>query len=463
MRCDVATDDDDRVTIRASILSRLGFFYRRHRDGYGFANQHWKEIGRTPEERMHDAWLELIHPDDRQRVEELFASHMRGDVDEFRCEYRIKAADGTWRWFVSAAIVEERGDDGKPIIIVGHDSDITDLNELREALTAANQLAEERALEAEVLRNAGAVVVASLEASTAVRSVVEQLRVLLPFDSALVCEAEHRSIELVGGSADVTEKQWSDFKEAHESTIMEVLHSKAPDLIESEEPGSPYLLFMPLVSRSTSVGVLALSRRDSSFSGEPVRIAMSMADYLALALSNARLYSRMQQRAEIDQLTGLLTRRAFLEEAEEIIDRSFHMGHHVACLMVDLDHFKRVNDDFGHAVGDQVLRTFGDIMVDTLRSSDIVGRYGGEEFCALLTDTTVDHGVEVADRLRAAVEKHGFDDVDRRVTVSVGISGIGVGSHEDRLTIEQLLKRADEALYNAKRRGRNRVVRAGAE
>jgi diguanylate cyclase (GGDEF)-like protein len=242
-----------------------------------------------------------------------------------------------------------------------------------------------------------------------------------------------------------------------------VLHSKAPDMIESEEPGSPYLLFMPLVSRSTSVGVLALSRRDSSFSGEPVRIAMSMADYLALALSNARLYSRMQQRAEIDQLTGLLTRRAFLEEAEEIIDRSFHMGHHVACLMVDLDHFKRVNDDFGHAVGDQVLRTFGDIMVDTLRSSDIVGRYGGEEFCALLTDTTVDHGVEVADRLRAAVEKHGFDDVDRRVTVSVGISGIGVGSHEDRLTIEQLLKRADEALYNAKRRGRNRVVRAGAE
>jgi diguanylate cyclase (GGDEF)-like protein/PAS domain S-box-containing protein len=459
----MAREGDNSVSHRSSTLSRLGFFHINLVTGEGFASSHWSEIGRTSDQRTCKKWVELTHPDDRSRVENLLSKHLKGDIEEFRCEYRIKARDGSWRWFTSSAIVEERDDDGNAVILVGHDADVTDLHALKDAVTEAHEIAEGRALEAEVLRGAGAVVVSSLDARTAVRSVVEQLRVLVPFDSALVCEAENRSISLVGGSSNVTEEDWNTFAGEHEDTILSVLHSKAPDLIESEGDKSPFLLFMPLVSRGNSVGVLALSRMDFSFSGEPVRIAMSMADYLALALANARLYSRMQQRAEIDQLCSVLTRRAFMEAAEEIVDRSFHMGHHLTCLMVDLDHFKKVNDDFGHSVGDGVLREFGEIILDTLRSSDIVGRYGGEEFCALLTDTAVDHGVEVADRLRASVENHSFTGVTRRVTTSIGVSGVGVGSHEDRLSIEQLLQRADRALYNAKRSGRNRVVRAGAE
>ena len=459
----MAQEGEDSVTIQSSALSRLGFFHLNLQTGEGFASLHWNDIGHTSEERAIESWLELIHPDDRSRFENLMSKHLNGETEEFRCEYRIKATDDSWRWFTSSAMVEERDEDGSAVVLVGHDSDVTDMHDLKDAVTEAREIAEGRALEAEVLRGAGAVVVSSLDARTAVRSVVEQLRVLVPFDSALVCEAENRNINMVGGSANVTEEQWTTFATEYEDTILSVLHSKAPDLIESSEPKNPFLLFMPLVSRGNAVGVLALSRMEFSFSGEPVRIAMSMADYLALALANARLYSRMQQRAEIDQLTAVLTRRAFLEAAEEVVDRSFHMGHHITCLMIDLDHFKKVNDDFGHAVGDSVLREFGKIIEDTLRGSDIVGRYGGEEFCALLTDTAVDHGIEVADRLRASVEGHAFSGVSKKVTTSIGVSGIGVGSHEDRLTIEQLLKRADRALYNAKRSGRNRVVRAGSE
>ena len=415
----MSNEGERDVTTKSSTLCRLGYFRIDLQTGEGLASAYWSAIGRTAAERALMSWIELVHPDDQSRVESQLSKHLKGDTDEFRSEYRVRAADGNWRWFTTNAIVEERDESGKARLLVGHDSDITDMRALKDALTEAHELAENRALEAEVLRGAGAVVVSSLDARTAVRSVVEQLRLLVPFDSALVCEAENRSISLVGGSANITDEQWSFFVGAHEETILSALHSKAPDLIESEKDEDPYLLFMPLVSRGNAVGVLALSRLDSSFSGEPVRIAMSMADYLALALSNARLYSRMQQRAEIDQLSGVLTRRAFLEAAEEVVDRSFHMGHHITCLMVDMDHFKKINDDFGHAAGDMVLRFFGEILMDTLRSSDIIGRYGGEEFCALLTDTAVERGVEVADRLRAAVENYTFTGIERRVTVSV--------------------------------------------
>ena len=459
----MSSEGERDVANKSSTLSRLGFFQVDLQSGDGLASAYWTAIGRTAAERRLRSWIELTHPDDRSRLESLLSRHLKGETEQFSCEYRVKSSDGGWRWFTSSAIVDVRDDSGKALVLVGHDADITDLHALKDAVTEAHEIAENRALEAEVLRGAGAVVVSSLDARTAVRSVVEQLRLLVPFDSALVCEAENRNISLVGGSANITDDQWSTFVTNHEETILSVLHSKTPDLIEAEEESAPYLLFMPLVSRGNAVGVLALSRLESSFSGEPVRISMSMADYLALALSNARLYSRMQQRAEIDQLSGVLTRRAFLEAAEEVVDRSFHMGHHLTCLMVDLDHFKKVNDDYGHAEGDEVLRLFGEILVDTLRSSDIIGRYGGEEFCALLTDTAVDRGVEVADRLRAAVENYSFSGIERRVTVSIGVSGAGVGSHEDRLTIEQLLKRADRALYDAKRSGRNKVVRTDSE
>ncbi|MFW6291674.1 MAG: GGDEF domain-containing protein, partial [Spirochaetota bacterium] len=248
----------------------------------------------------------------------------------------------------------------------------------------------------------------------------------------------------------------------------------------SSDDGFPHKLFVPLVVRGTAVGVLAISRAAGGFAGEEVRIAMSMADYLSLALSNARLYSHMQQRAEIDQLTGVLTRRAFMESGEQVMDQAFHAGQPLCACILDIDHFKPINDTFGHSAGDQVLRTLGSVMRDSLRSTDMVGRFGGEEFCALLTDTELGDGFEVAERLRHAIESTAFAGINRQVTASIGIAylapgpGAGGGHEEradqgseqpsrerpsrERLSIEQIIQRADIALYNAKESGRNRVV-----
>ncbi|MFP4114911.1 MAG: diguanylate cyclase [Spirochaetota bacterium] len=460
--------DNDTVSLKKSVLSRLGVSFLDMRTGEGFADSHWLKLGRTFAEFDWQSRLALIHPDDRADVEAALDRHLRGDTPEFKCEFRVKDADGTYRWFISSGIVERRAEDGTPATFVGNNEDVTNLHSLREQLQDAQQMAEERATEAEALRGAGAVVVSSLDAPTAVRSVIQQLRTLVDYDSAIVCELEDRRLKLVGGSSNVSEKNWREFSRRNVDLFLSVIKTRTPELTPDGDTESPCTLFVPLVVRSGTVGVLAVSRRSGTFSGNEVRVSMSMADYLGLALSNARLYARMQQRAEIDQLTGVLTRRAFMETGEQVVDAAFHGEKPLCCIVLDLDHFKSINDTYGHPAGDQVLRRLGAVMRDSLRSTDVIGRFGGEEFCALLTETKKTEGLEVAERLRTEIEATSLAGVNRTVTASIGIACLrhvraesqdgGGGSGDERLSIEQLIKRADDALYAAKSGGRNRVV-----
>lgn len=471
----------ETVNLRKQVLSRLGVFYKDLKTGDGFANTHWEQLGRSTADMHGERWIEYVHPDDRDRVREALERHLRGETPEFQAEYRVRDRDGSYRWFISSGMVERRDSGSTPVTYVGHDQDVTDLHTLREALQESRQEAEERASEAEALRGAGAVVVASLDAPTAVRSVVEQLNTLVAFDSALVCELENRQLRYVGGSSDITANNWRAFARTRRRAFLTVIQSRIPYSVDEQnsatgarprttpsDDGLPYKLFVPLVARGSAVGVLAISRSDVPFAGEEVRIAMSMADYLSLALSNARLYSHMQQRAEIDQLTGVLTRRAFMESGEQVMDQAFHAAKPLCAFILDIDHFKPINDTFGHPAGDQVLRTLGAVMRDSLRSTDMIGRFGGEEFCALLTDTEYRDGRDVAERLRRAIESTAFAGINRQVTASIGIAYLppGGGSdagetaeqHRQRLSIEQIIQRADIALYNAKESGRNRVI-----
>lgn len=453
----------ETVSLRKEVLSRLGVFYMDMMDGAGFADSHWLELGHTFDEMKGNEWLERIHPADRDHAQDVLRRHLRGESGEFKCEFRVRDRNGEYKWFISSGIVERRDQNGVPITYVGHNEDVTNLHNLREELQKSRQFAEERAAEAEALRGAGAVVVASLDAPTAVRSVIEQLKTLVDLDSALVCELENRQLRFVGGSSDVTEKSWRGFAQKRLNLFLKVIKSRIPELTREEGGPTPYSLFVPLVVRGSTVGVLAISRASRCFEGEDARIAMSMGDYLALALSNARLYSRMQQRAEIDQLSGVLTRRAFMESGEQVMDQAFHQGSPLCALILDLDHFKAINDTFGHPVGDQVIRSLGAVMRESLRSTDMVGRFGGEEFCALLTETDLDSGFEVAERLRVAIEETDFAGISQQVTASIGIASLAnhtTDSNDEpvRLSIEQVIQRADIALYNAKSSGRNRVV-----
>lgn len=164
---------------------------------------------------------------------------------------------------------------------------------------------------------------------------------------------------------------------------------------------------------------------------------------------------RAEALARIDPLTSLLNRRAFYEQGEQAIEVMNRYGREGAVLMLDIDHFKSINDRFGHAAGDRVIRSVADGIREQIGQADVAGRLGGEEFAVLLPQMSRDEATAIAERIRTAVEifvvTHERSDIP--FTVSVGVADRQPGG-----TLADLLARADEALYRAKRSGRNRVM-----
>jgi diguanylate cyclase (GGDEF)-like protein len=160
--------------------------------------------------------------------------------------------------------------------------------------------------------------------------------------------------------------------------------------------------------------------------------------------------------ASVDPLTGMFNRRGFAEACSRVIEREAVAGRPVTALIFDIDHFKSINDRFGHPAGDEILKLFSAVVINNVRLSDLSGRIGGEEFAALLP-CPLDEGVVVAERVREAFEASGIvcEDGPVDTTVSIGVAGGPAGTE-----LEVLLAAADTALYQAKRSGRNRVEAA---
>jgi diguanylate cyclase (GGDEF)-like protein len=184
--------------------------------------------------------------------------------------------------------------------------------------------------------------------------------------------------------------------------------------------------------------------------------------FLTMQHENMDLMMRNRILSEVsarDSLTGLYNRWYVMEKIECEMNRSLRHGSPVTVLMMDIDHFKLVNDTWGHAVGDQVLKTVGQVLRDSCRIYDVPGRYGGEEFCVVLPETAMGSSPAVAERIRTRVESStvAVDDLAIHVTASIGIAGIEAGAADAVQTANALIDRADRALYVAKHRGRNRV------
>ncbi|HZL29529.1 MAG TPA: GGDEF domain-containing protein [Pseudolabrys sp.] len=184
------------------------------------------------------------------------------------------------------------------------------------------------------------------------------------------------------------------------------------------------------------------------------------AGFIMLLLVKDRHVLAYRTAASTDHLTGLRNRRAFLEAANAMQARQGARGEPVTLLMFDLDHFKSVNDRFGHATGDSVLRVFAQVALASMRASDVVGRLGGEEFAAIVPEAMGD-AVQVAERLRTAFQVTGLivDDIAVGATVSIGLAT----TYRSTQTLDALILRADDALYEAKHGGRNRYCCAEDE
>ncbi len=163
--------------------------------------------------------------------------------------------------------------------------------------------------------------------------------------------------------------------------------------------------------------------------------------------------SMLQTLSQTDELTGLLNRRAFIERAEQALQLQQHASMDLALLILDIDHFKSINDQFGHDAGDQVLRQLGQMLRQSGRQTDSIARFGGEEFTILLPDTDRQAAICLAERLRTQVQSIRIGD--HRLTISIGISTLNVGQ---AASFAWLFKQADLALYQAKHAGRDQVV-----
>ncbi len=168
------------------------------------------------------------------------------------------------------------------------------------------------------------------------------------------------------------------------------------------------------------------------------------------------LESQLRRMSETDELTGAYNRRKMLEELEVKFREFRRYGDATALLMLDIDHFKRVNDRHGHIAGDAVLRSTVQLCMEQLRDVDVFARFGGEEFVVLLPHTERKEAAETAERLRQRVADHTIEQEDKRINITISI-GVSVLEQSDQ-GFESIIKRADDALYEAKHRGRNCIV-----
>src|SRR4051812_5798823 len=214
---------------------------------------------------------------------------------------------------------------------------------------------------------------------------------------------------------------------------------------------------VPLVFFGETLGALILdSARDHAFSNDDLPSLEAVADICAGAIYNARHFERTRQLAYLDGLTGIFNRRFFELRIAEEMERANRYGSQVAVVMFDIDHFKKLNDEFGHLLGDEVLRQVSRLLAQNVRKGDVLCRYGGEEFSLLLPQTSGDNAYEVAEKLRRAIEIFPFAGVPRPVSISAGVADCPRFGK----TRDEIVAAADAALYQAKQAGRKRVTTA---
>lgn len=215
------------------------------------------------------------------------------------------------------------------------------------------------------------------------------------------------------------------------------------------------VLAVPLNLQKQLAGLVRVDQKEGSFSDEALDELELYTHAVCLALENAQLFKRFNELASSDGLTGLATHRIFEERLEEETRRAARYHKNCVLILMDIDHFKSVNDNYGHLAGDVILKEVAAIIHSSARSVDLAARYGGEEFALIVPDMPQPQAVQIAEKIRAVVQSRSvfFGGVQLAVTLSLGVAVFP----EEAASPKQLVRVADERLYRAKHGGRNRV------
>jgi len=287
--------------------------------------------------------------------------------------------------------------------------------------------------------------------------------------AVVLAEADHLAVTTMAGREVVRRVEgtgpWPDAvaRQAVERRAPVLLRQlgRANPVLDEALAGARNVIVLSLTTGSEVLGVVALERGGRPTLGVPSRTLEMLGQFTAhgaLALRTAALHSEVRRLATTDSLTGLFNRRVFDEALDREVARAVRRGSAMSLVLIDVDHFKAVNDNHGHQVGDEVLRAVGHAVQHAARSSDVAARFGGEEFVLLLPDCGQAEAVLAAERLRLTIARA---PSPVKVTASAGVAVVrgGTGQIVDR---SALLRAADEALYASKRAGRDRTTVYGS-
>ena len=376
--------------------------------------------------------------------------------------------------FLVAARRLARGDFRQPVPVEGHD-EFAQLG--REFNSTAEQLASkidevkrQRGELTEAIRRVGDALAMGLD-----RNGVVALAVRTAVDA---CEAEAGRAQPVSADAFRESSQGNEDLELDEAMRAAERRAAGVRLVPKRQPGdgarpprmatpasigTTHALAVPMLGLPGSpeyLGVLSIARHRRQFTREEEELLQYLAGQAVVSIENARLHETVERQAVTDELTGLANLRSFHTTLELEIERSRRFGTPLSLVMLDLDHFKHINDEYGHQQGDEVLELVADVLRDFSRDIDAPARYGGEELAVVLPQTDSEGAEQLAERIREAVEQLEVPRVDGngslRLQASFGVAAVPE-SAADR---ETLIAAADAALYRAKRGGRNRVERA---
>jgi diguanylate cyclase (GGDEF)-like protein len=332
------------------------------------------------------------------------------------------------------------------------------------------EAAERRAREAETLRLAVGEVTSALEFDRVLSKILKYLRKVVPFDSSVVFLTEEDRVRAVAGRGLPAHNQLINHTfPGNNPLLLEIKRTRNHPLILRDAQADPRFqkwggvtytrgwMGLPLRAHGELIGYLTIdSKKVGAYDSQDAALVQAFADEVAIAISNARLFRQVQHLAITDPLTNLHNRRYFFEAARLELDRSYRYQRPLALIMLDIDHFKLVNDTYGHQAGDRVLATVAARCLEKLRGIDISARYGGEEFVFLLPETDIERAYQVAGRLRTALMDQPIDVGDRQIVISVslGLAEMGEGCSD----LQGLIRRADQALYVTKETGRGRIT-----
>ncbi len=440
-----------------------------------YTNPQWQRMsGLSFEQALGEGWMQTVHPDDLAAAREVFLRAAR-DGAEFVSEIRFLRTDGEMRWVrVRGAPVVSPA--GEITGYVGTSDDVTERRLVEENLRAANARLERQQSELQVLSEMGEFLQACQGSAEAYPIVEKSLAKLFAGAKGWIAmiSASRNSVDEIAAWGEGCSRSESFAPDECWALRRGKLHAvlapgDGPRCAHLGESTVERYLCVPMMAQGEALGVLHCRLDDERRgAGAPAArvdldptLVVNAAEHVALALANVNLRETLRNQSIRDPLSSVYNRRFMEESLDREVQRAQRRGWPIGLIMLDLDHFKSFNDAYGHEAGDAIIRALGGFLQSRVRASDIVCRYGGEEFVIILPESAATQTIERAELLCRDLRATSFKVDDRAlgpITLSAGVAVLP--DHATNST--ELLRAADTALYRAKEEGRDRVVVAAA-